>query len=140
MSIAELIISMCLVTMLVGIVVPKADIGYISTEWERRKLCSEIRYIKRRNLVGIDEDIRIKNKDGKSFYYIGIRTSLLKKVELPENVFLNSPIDRVHFKASGRPHESGTITFRYKEKEYYITITPISGRVLFKEGIYSDDK
>ena len=44
------------------------------------------------------------------------------------------------FKSDGIPMDSGTIEVRYKEKTYTITITPISGRILFKEGIYSNDK
>lgn len=51
MSLAELIIGMSLVILLIGIVVPKADSGYMKAEWERRKLCSELRLLKRKTYL-----------------------------------------------------------------------------------------
>lgn len=137
---AELVIGMCLMVLLVGLVIPKVDVGYAKAEWERRKLCSEIRYIKRRNLAGVNEDIRVTNSDKKSAYYIACRTNLLKKVEMPENIRMETLIDRIHFHTDGKPYKAGTVEINYKKKVYSITITPISGRVLFKEGIYSSAK
>lgn len=137
MNVAELIIGMSLMVLLIGISIPKTDTRYIQTEWERRKFCSELRLIKRKNLAGIDESIRVKNDNGKSYYTIGRGFTFNKKIEIPKGIKLYSTIKSISFKEDGKPYESGTIEFSYKEKSYYITITPISGRILFKEDIYA---
>ena len=65
---------------------------------------------------------------------------LIKEKYVDKDIKVASNIKRIMFKSDGIPMDSGTIEVRYKEKTYTITITPISGRILFKEGIYSNDK
>ena len=140
MSLAELIIGMSLVILLVGIVVPKSDSGYMKAEWERRKLCSELRLLKRKNLSGIGEYMRIAKVNNRSCYRTFFDLKLIKEKYVDKDIKVASNIKRIMFKSDGIPMDSGTIEVRYKEKTYTITITPISGRILFKEGIYSNDK
>lgn len=140
MSLAELIIGMSLVILLIGIVVPKADSGYMKAEWERRKLCSELRLLKRKNLAGIGEYMRIAKVNNKSCYRTFFDLKLIREEYVDDDIKVASNIKRIMFKSDGIPIDSGTIEIRYKKKTYTITITPISGRILFKEGIYSNDK
>ncbi|WP_300527786.1 hypothetical protein [Peptacetobacter sp.] len=140
MSLAELIIGMSLVILLIGIVVPKADSGYMKSEWERRKLCSELRLLKRKNLAGIGEYMRIAKVNNKSCYRTFFDLKLIREEYVDDNIKVASNMKKIMFKSDGIPMDSGTIEIRYKEKTYTITITPISGRILFKEGIYSNDK
>lgn len=140
MSLAELIIGMSLVILLIGIVVPKADSGYMKSEWERRKLCSELRLLKRKNLAGIGEYMRIAKVNNKSCYRTFFDLKLIREEYVDDNIKIASNMKKIMFKSDGIPMDSGTIEIRYKEKTYTITITPISGRILFKEGIYSNDK
>lgn len=140
MSLAELIIGMSLVILLIGIVVPKSDSGYMKSEWERRKLCSELRLLKRKNLAGIGEYMRIAKVNNKSCYRTFFDLKLIREEYVDDNIKVASNMKKIMFKSDGIPMDSGTIEIRYKEKTYTITITPISGRILFKEGIYSNDK
>lgn len=140
MSLAELIIGMSLVILLIGIVVPKSDSGYMKAEWERRKLCSELRLLKRKNLAGIGEYMRIAKVNNKSCYRTFFDLKLIREEYVDDNIKVASNMKKIMFKSDGIPMDSGTIEIRYKKKTYTITITPISGRILFKEGIYSNDK
>ena len=57
---------------------------------------------------------------------------------MPENITNgNAYRSNTLFHTNGKPYKAGTVEINYKKKIYSITITPISGRVLFKEGIYS---
>lgn len=140
MSTVELIIGMSLMVLLVGLSIPKVDTGYAKTKWERRKFCSEIRLTKRKNLSGKSESIRVTNKNGNSYYIIQKGLNIEKIVEIPNKIKLYSSMDSISFKEDGRPYESGIVDFQYREKIYQITITPISGRILFKEDIYENEK
>lgn len=140
MSIAELIIGMSLAVLLVGMTIPKVDPGYMKAKWERRRLCSEIRYLKRRDLAGIEEFMRIDEVDGKTCYKILFRSKVLRKLDVDEDISVKTGIDMIKFQENGKPNKSGEINVIYKKKFYSITITPISGRILFKEGIYDDSK
>ena len=140
MSLAELIIGMSLVILLIGIVVPKSDSGYMKAEWGRRKLCSELRLLKRKNLAGIGEYMRIAKVNNKSCYRTFFDLKLIREEYVDDNIKVASNMKKIMFKSDGIPMDSGTIEIRYKKKTYTITITPISGRILFKEGIYSNDK
>lgn len=140
MTIAELIIGFSLVILLIGIVVPKADSGYLKAEWERRRLCSELRYLKRRDLAGLEEYMRIRKVNGVTCYKTLFKLKVIRECYVDKDVTVRTSIDKIMFQESGVPKESGTIRVSYKDKIYTITITPISGRILFKEGIYSEDK
>ena len=140
MSIAELIIGMSLVILFIGIIFPRIDSGYMKAEWERRRICSEIRYLKRRDLAGLDEFMWFTKSNGKTYYKTLFRGKVLRQREIDKDIDIRTVLSKVKFQESGVPNESGEINVVYKNKYYRITITPISGRILFKEGFYSDDK
>lgn len=61
----------------------------------------------------------------------------LKKITLPEETKLSYNQSRIRFKRDGSPDPKGqTITIYNKDFKKEITIVPISGRVLLKEGKY----
>lgn len=126
--------------LLIGLVFPKADSGYMKAEWERRRLCSEIRYLKRRDLAGLEEFMWITKSNGKTYCQTLFKSKVLRQREIDKDISVRTSLSKIKFQESGVPNESGEINVVYKNKYYCITITPISGRILFKEGFYSGEK
>ena len=61
----------------------------------------------------------------------------IKQVYLPKVCKIEYTRSMIKFKADGTPYPSGTtIKIIYKDIKKEITIVPISGRVLIKEGKY----
>ena len=85
--------------------------------------------------------IRFVNEDNKWSYVLHRNKREDKKVILPQNVNLNFPIGQntslIYFHPDGRYiNNGGTITISKDDDYKYITIVPVSGRVLYKEGLY----
>ncbi len=77
-----------------------------------------------------------KSDDGSSFKLNENRKDI-KQVYLPKDCKIQFTRPIIKFKADGTPLPSGTtIKIIHKNKEIEITIVPISGRVLIKEGKY----
>lgn len=85
--------------------------------------------------------INFIESDGRNAYILMKNKKEDKKIFLPNNTNIEYPIGssgvHIKFNRSGAlSHGGGTITIS-KGKDYrYITIVPVSGRVLYKEGIY----
>ena len=61
----------------------------------------------------------------------------IKQVHLPKTCKIEYTRPMIKFKVDGTPYPSGTtIKIIYKDIKKEITIVPISGRVLIKEGKY----
>ena len=107
-----------------------------------RELCSDIRYVRRENMLdNKNVYIRFVNEDNKWLYVLHRNKREDKKVILPQNVNLNFPIGQntslIYFHPDGRYiNNGGTITISKDDYYKYITIVPVSGRVLYKEGLY----
>ena len=77
-----------------------------------------------------------KNDDDISFI-LNENNKDIKQVNLPKNCNIKFTRSIIKFKTDGTPLPSGTtIKIIYKNSEIQITIVPISGRVLIKEGRY----
>ena len=81
--------------------------------------------------------IYLKNNEGKSSYILRENGKDVKEVYLPKDAVIKYVREKIIFKKDGSPDLLGTtIKVTYKEIKKEITIVPVSGRVLLKEGIY----
>ena len=77
-----------------------------------------------------------ENEDNQS-YILRENGKNIKEIVLPKEAKLNYVYSKIIFKSDGSPNPLGTtITVWFKGNKKEITIVPISGRVLIKEGIY----
>ena len=111
-------------------------------EFFAKELCSDIRYVRRENMLNNPNVyIRFLKEDNKWSYILQKNKKEDKRVYLPESVNLNYPINQsnnlICFYTNGTYKNGGlTITINKGNNYKYITIVPVSGRVLYKEGIY----
>ena len=142
MTTIELVITISIIAIISSICFMKYENDSYKIESFARELCSDIRYVRRENMLdNKNVYIRFVNEDNKWSYVLHRNKREDKKVILPQNVNLNFPIGQntslIYFHPDGRYiNNGGTITMR-KDNDYkYITIVPVSGRVLYKEGLY----
>ncbi|WP_195939757.1 pilus assembly FimT family protein [Romboutsia sp. 1001713B170131_170501_G6] len=103
-----------------------------------KQLTADIRYVRRVNMLGdlstyIYYDLNNKNKS----YILKSQGEIKKEVSLPNETKIEYGESKIIFRTDGSPDRRGQTIRVYKgniKKE--ITIVPISGRVLLKEGKY----
>ena len=106
-----------------------------------KQLCSDIRYIRRENILDNKAYIRFINENDTWGYSLHNNSMEEKRIFLPKNTKLSYPITQnsnyIRFDRTGAyEHGGGTIIISKNSISKYITIVPVSGRVLYKEGIY----
>lgn len=142
MTTLELIIAISIIVIITSICFMKYEGENYRIEAFAKELCSDIRYVRRENMLN-NQSVYIMfiNEDNQWSYILRKNKKENKKVSLPKNVDLKFPVGAnssvISFYTSGLyKNGGGTITIN-KDNEYkYITIVPVSGRVLYKEGIY----
>lgn len=102
-----------------------------------KQLCSDIRYVRKCNMMG-DLKTYIYYKEEKNYisYILRSNSKDIKEVQLPKGASL-AGLSKISFKQDGTPISKGSTIKVYNgiiKKE--ITIVPVSGRVLLKEGRY----
>ncbi|MEF9992511.1 MAG: hypothetical protein RRZ84_00125 [Romboutsia sp.] len=129
MSIILLISSMCL---------PKDNIEKHLINSFTKQLCSDIRYVRQKNMLSDSSSYIIyENNSGKSGYVLKENGKTKKSVFLPTNTKLNYSPNTIKFLPDGSPYPTGgTISVTNNKIKKEITIVPVSGRVLLKEGKY----
>lgn len=142
MTTLELVIGTSLIIIICGICFMKFKGDNYNINSFSKQLCSDIRYVRRENMLdNTNVYIRFVNENNKWGYVLHRNSLEDKKVFLPQNTKLNYPISsttsHIKFNRQGAFLQGGgTITIN-KDSDYkYITIVPVSGRVLYKEGIY----
>lgn len=120
----------------------KYDGNNYKIEFFAKELCSDIRYVRRENMLD-NPNVYIKflNEDKRWSYILHKNKKEDKRIYLPRNVNLSFPIGQnnslISFHTSGLyKNGGGTITINKGDDYKYITIVPASGRILYKEGIY----
>lgn len=142
MSTIELIVAMSIIVILSTMCFMKYEGDNYKIELFARQLCSDIRYVRRENMLNNPNVyIRFVKEDNKWSYILQRNKKEDKRVYLPENINLNYPINEsssfISFNTSGLYKNGGVTISINKGNDYkYITIVPVSGRVLYKEGIY----
>lgn len=138
MTLVELVVGISIIVLITTLCFPKVSIEKYQVNSFVKQLCSDIRYVRNINMMGnTNAHVYLeKNSEGISFKLNENRKDI-KQVHLPKdcNIQFTRPI--IKFKTDGTPLYSGTtIKIIYKNSETEITIVPISGRVLIKEGKY----
>ncbi len=142
MTTIELVITISIISIISSICFMKYENNSYKIESFARELCSDIRYVRRENMLdNKNVYIRFVNENNKWSYILHRNKREDKKVILPQNVNLNFPIGQntslIYFHPDGRYiNNGGTITISKDDDYKYITIVPVSGRVLYKEGLY----
>lgn len=142
MSALELVITISIIVITSSICFVKYEGDNYKIELFAKELCSDIRYVRRENILDNPSVyIRFFRDDHKWSYILHRNKKEDKRVYLPKNVNLNFPISQnnsiISFYTSGLyKNGGGTISINKGDEYKYITIVPVSGRVLYKEGIY----
>lgn len=138
MTLVELVITISVMLLISTLCFSKEDITKHQINLFTKQLCSDIRYIRKTNMLG-DSNTFIyykKNKDAIS-YVLRSNGKDIKEIKLPNNVNLEYMEEKMFFKRDGSPDPKGqTITVYNNKTKKEITIVPVSGRVLLKEGKY----
>ncbi|MGL5314231.1 MAG: pilus assembly FimT family protein [Peptostreptococcaceae bacterium] len=138
MTLVELVVTITVLVLITTICFPRENINKYQVNSFTKQLCSDIRYVRKSNINGNSSVyVYLKNEDGKSRYILREKGKDVKEVFLPKDSTIKYAREKIIFKKDGSPDPLGTtITVRYKDIKKEITIVPISGRVLLKEGIY----
>ena len=138
----ELIIAISIMATITSICIMKYNDDNYQINNFARQLCSDIRYVRRENMLN-NQDVYIKfdKENNKYFYILQKNKKEDKRVFLPKNVNIQFPVTNkislLSFWSDGRCKiGGGTIIIDKNDECKYITIVPVSGRVLYKEGIY----
>ncbi|MBQ6631014.1 MAG: hypothetical protein IJH55_02630 [Romboutsia sp.] len=138
MTLVELVITISIILLITTLCFPKDNIEKYQINSFIKQLCSDIRYVRNINMMGNTNAYVYleKNDEGSSFKLNEDRNDI-KQVYLPKDCKFQFTRSIIKFKSDGTPTPSGTsIKIINKDKVIEITIVPISGRVLIKEGKY----
>ncbi len=136
----ELLITISLIMIISLIPIYKINIRDYKIDSFVRQLCSDIRYTRIKNM-NYNESVKIcyeESEEG-TIYLLKESGEIKKKVQLPKNTELIHGLQIIDFGLNGViKHTGETIKIKDKtnKKIKIITIVPVSGRVLIKEGIY----
>lgn len=140
MTLVELLISMAIVLLIATLCFPKSNLEIHAINSFTKQLCSDIRYVRSCNIL---EDtstyIVYIEEGGNKGYSIKQKGEYIKTVFLPQNTSIKDNINNniIRFDNYGAPYPcGGTIAITNNETNKEITIVPVSGRVLLKEGKY----
>lgn len=138
MTIAELVITISLLFLLASLCIPKRVIDKSSINSFSRQFCSDIRFVRRENILNnMKTYIYYVKKDGLEGYILRKDGEDAKTNLLPKGGKINHRLSTIKFKSDGSPVERGSTIYISKDNlKRQITITPISGRVLLKEDKY----
>jgi len=137
-TLVELVITMSIVLLISTLCFPKDNIEKYQLNSFTKQLCSDIRYVRNINMLGnTNTYLYLDNNGESSSFTLNENKKNIKQVYLPKECKIEYTRPMVKFKVDGTPYPSGTtIKIIYKNRKKEITIVPISGRVLIKEGKY----
>lgn len=138
MTLVELLIAIAIMLLLSTVCFPKDNIKKYVIDSFTKQLCSDIRYVRQRNMLSESSTYIIyEDNNIRSGYSLIEKGKKIKSVLLPQNTKLNYNPKKIQFIQDGSPYPSSGTTTIINNKIYKeITIVPISGRVLLKEGKY----
>ena len=138
MTLVEVLIGITLLALICTIAFSKFDLDNYKVNSFIRQLNSDIRYVRSVNKLGNNKVYIAFTKQNNCSGYVLIENgSNTKSVFLPKNIKLSYPISKIMFDHQGAFYMGGTTISVGNDKNYTeITIVPVSGRVLIKEGLY----
>lgn len=136
-TVIELVISISIILLIATLSFPKDNLENQKINLFAHQLCSDIRYVRRINMFSdYNTYIYYINQDNHEGYVLRKDGKNVKSIVLPKNVKIARSIDIIKFKSDGSPQKASTIEIYNHRLRKTITITPVSGRVLLKEGKY----
>lgn len=138
MTLVEVVITISIMLIVLSLCFPKDSISKYQVNLFAKQLCSDIRYVRKANMLGNLKTYIYYTEDEEDISYI-VRANGKdsKRIHLPKGSNIRYGSTRVKFKPDGSPDPKGQTINIYKEKlKVEITIVPVSGRVLIKEGKY----
>lgn len=138
MTLVELVITISILSIIAALCFPRVSINKYQVNSFTKQLCSDIRYVRKCNMNGnLKVYIYYKNTEENQSYVLREDGKDVKEILLPKDAEIKYAREKIIFRKDGSPDPLGTtITIRYKDNKKEITIVPVSGRVLLKEGIY----
>lgn len=131
---------MAIMILIATLCFPKDNVEKYLINSFTKQLSSDIRYVRQSNILEDSSTyiIYIEN-DGKKGYSIKQKGESIKDMYLPRGATITHNIgaNKIRFLADGSPYPTGgTIRVSNSKSSKEITIVPVSGRVLLKEGKY----
>ena len=138
MTLVEVLLGITLLALICTISFSKINLDNYKVNSFIRQLNSDIRYVRMVNKLGNSKVyIVFTTKNNCKGYILMENGNTSKCVFLPKNINLNYSESKILFDTKGAFYMGGTTINIGKDKYYTeITIVPVSGRVLIKEGIY----
>lgn len=138
MTLVEVVITISIMLIISSLCFPKDSISKHQINLFTKQLSSDIRYVRKSNMLGNLKTYIYYSEDNKSTSYIVRENGKdLKKVSLPSGANIQYGNSKIKFKSDGSPDPKGQTINIYKENlKIELTIVPVSGRVLLKEGKY----
>ncbi|MGM9534714.1 MAG: Tfp pilus assembly protein FimT/FimU [Intestinibacter sp.] len=138
MTLVEVLVGITLLALICTISFSKINLDNYKVNSFIRQLNSDIRYVRMVNKLGNSKVyIVFTQKNSCKGYILMENGTTAKGVFLPKNINLNYSVSKILFDNKGAFYMGGTTINVGKGKDYTeITIVPVSGRVLIKEGIY----
>lgn len=139
MTLVELLISMAIMLLIATLCFPKDNLEKHIITSTVKQLCADIRFVRRCNMLEDSSTyITYVEESGKKGYSIKQNGEQIKSVFLPKNTVIKENMNNmIRFDRYGAPYPNGgTIKIENSKISKEITIVPVSGRVLLKEGKY----
>ncbi|MDR1773295.1 MAG: hypothetical protein LBR30_00240 [Clostridioides sp.] len=138
-TLVELVVSISIVVLIATICIPKEKNNYRQLNLLARQLTTDIKYVRRKNMLGdYNTYITFVKKNGISSYIL-TEEGKSREIIFPKGIVTKSGDVVLKFNKDGKFSNNYSI-IRVEKGSYSreITITPISGRVLLKEDLYEE--
>lgn len=137
MTLIELVICINIIILITFLSYPKNIIEKYQLCSFSKQLCSDLRYVKSKNMLGAsDVYLQIKNENNNIYYTVNENKKDIKTVNLSKNITLKTNQNKFKFNQNGSIGKGATIHIILNDLTKEITVTPTGGRVLLKEGKY----
>lgn len=138
MTLVEVVITISIMLIISSLCFPKDSISKHQINLFTKQLCSDIRYVRKANMLGDLKTYIYYIKDNETISYVVRENGKdLKEISLPSGANIQYANSKIKFKPDGSPDPKGqTININKENLKREITIVPVSGRVLLKEGKY----
>ena len=138
MTLVELVITISIMLLISTLCFSKDDVNKHQIDSFTKQLCSDVRYVRKCNMLGdLSTYIYYKKDKESSGYAVRSGGNDIKEIKLPNDITLKYGQSKIVFRRDGSPDPKGQTIKVYNDKiKKEITIVPVSGRVLLKEGEY----
>lgn len=137
MTLIELVICINIIILITFLSYPKNIIEKYQLYSFSKQLCSDLRYVKSKNMLGVSNVyLQIKNENNNTYYTVNENKKDIKTVNLSKNITLKTNQNKFKFNQNGSIGKGVTIYLILNDLTKEITVTPTGGRVLLKEGKY----